>query len=269
MKVHVVLTNNFKKEDLSEIDINNSICAVIDTIRASSTIVTMLGCGANSVLIAESKKEAFELKKIFPDHVLCGEEGGLAPEGFDYGNSPVEISRIDARSRDFILMTTNGTRSLLRASAFKDVFVLSILNLNHVLDAISVAAKIDFCDILLLCSGEHERIAYDDAYNAGLAIKYLLTRPYNFDFTDSARLVLSVALSEFDINDALEKSRSAKALREVSSGEDIAFLSQPNIYDIAPRLIRLHINEFQGKAIDRKALKKTGKDYLYLIRKSN
>lgn len=267
MKVHVVLTNNFKKEEISEIDVNNSICAVIDTIRATSTIVTMIGCGANSVIIAENKVEAFELKKILPDYVLCGEEGGLAPKGFDYGNSPVEISGMDAAGKDFILMTTNGTRSVLRASDFREVFILSILNLNYALDVIASSVKLSFCDVCILCSGEHKRIAYDDAYNAGLAVKYLLTRPHNFEFTDSARLVLSAALSEFDLSDALEKSSSARALHEVSTGEDIPFLGRYNIYKVAPRLSKLDIREFKkANKINQKAINNFSKDAIYVIK---
>ena len=267
MKVHVVLTNNFKKEEVSEIDTDNAICAVIDAIRATSTIVTMIGCGANSVIIAEDKAEAFMLKELFPDYILCGEEGGLAPKGFDYGNSPMEISSMDARGKDFILMTTNGTRSVLRASDFTEVYILSILNLNYALDIIIDSVKHSFYDILILCSGERKRIAYDDAYNAGLAVKYLLTRPYNFEFTDSARLVLSAALSEFDLNDALEKSSSARALREVSSGEDIPFLARYNIYKVAPKLAKLEMKEFKkDRKITKKAINDFSKDFLYVIK---
>ena len=267
MKVHIALTNNFKREEISEIDVDNTICAVIDTIRATSTIVTMIGHGASSVTIAENKAEAFELKKIFPGYILCGEEGGLAPEGFDYGNSPVEVSEMDARSKDFILMTTNGTRSILRAAEFSEVFILSILNLNYALDMITESARINFYDILILCSGERKRIAYDDAYNAGLAVKYLLTKPYNFEFTDSSRLVLSVSLSEFDTSDALEKSSSARALREVSSGEDISFLARSNIYRVAPKLSRFTIKDFiKDRKIIRGAFKNINKEYLYVIK---
>ena len=93
------------------------------------------------------------------------------------------------------------------------------------------------CDILLLCSGEKGKIAYDDAYTAGLAVKYLLTRPFAFEFSDSAKIVLSASLSEINIPDALEKSTSARSLRAaspVSSGEDIAYVSYPNRFNVAP-----------------------------------
>ena len=237
MKVHVLLTNRFGPDDLGEVKLRNCICAVIDTIRATSTIAAMLGCGGESVIVAADKKQAFELKAFFKDYLLCGEVGGLAPKGFDCGNSPVEISNLDLKGKNFILMTTNGTQSIFKVSECAEVFTLSILNINHVLDCMIESALEKNCDILLLCSGEKGKIAYDDAYTAGLAVKYLLTRPFSFEFTDSAKIVLGASLSENTISDALEKSTSARSLRAaspVSSGEDIAYVSCPNRFKVAP-----------------------------------
>jgi len=237
LKVHVLLTNRFGPDDLGEVKLRNCICAVIDTIRATSTIAAMLGCGGESVVVAADKKQAFELKVIFKDYILCGEVGGLAPKGFDCGNSPVEISNLDLKGKNFILMTTNGTRSIFKVSECAEVFTLSIINLNHVLDCMIESALEKNCDILLLCSGEKGKIAYDDAYTAGLAVKYLLTRPFAFEFTDSAKIVLAASLSENNISDALEKSTSARSLRAVSpvsSVEDIAYVGCPNRFKVAP-----------------------------------
>jgi 2-phosphosulfolactate phosphatase len=237
LKVHVLLTNRFGSDDLGEVKLRNCICAVIDTIRATSTIAAMIGCGGESVVVASDKKHAFELKTIFKDYLLCGEVGGLAPKGFDCGNSPVEISNLDIKGKNFILMTTNGTQSIFKVSECAEVFTLSILNINHVLDCVIKSALEKNCDILLLCSGERGKIAYDDAYTAGLAVKYLLTRPFSFEFSDSAKIVLGDSLSEITIPDALEKSTSARSLRAVSpvsAGQDIAYVSYPNRFNVAP-----------------------------------
>jgi 2-phosphosulfolactate phosphatase len=248
LKVHVLLTNRFTFDELGGLNLRNCVCAVIDTIRATSTIAAMLGCGGESVIVAEDKKQAFELKGLFKDHLLCGEVGGLAPKGFDFGNSPVEISNLGIKGKNFILMTTNGTRSIFKVSECSEVFTLSILNINHVLDCMIESALEKNCDILLLCSGEKGKIAYDDAFTAGLAVKYLLTRPFVFEFSDSAKIVLSASLSENNIPDALEKSTSARSLRAASpgsSGEDIAYVGCPNIFNVAPVVSKERINSVQ------------------------
>ena len=234
LKVHVILSNRFESAGITEVKLKNCICAVIDTIRATSTIVTIIGCGAEKVIVAEDKKEAFFLKSFFKESILCGEEKGLPQKGFDFGNSPLEISSADLKDKTFILMTTNGTQSVLRAKQCRNVYALSILNLNFCIDRIVEKSQESSCDILLLCSGEKGKIAYDDAYTAGLAVKYILTKPYKFEFTDSAKLVLAASLSETNTEDALEKSCSAKSLRAAGLGSDIAYVSQLNKFKVAP-----------------------------------
>lgn len=268
MKVHIILTNKFHSDDVSEIDLKNCVCAVIDTIRATSTIATMLGCGGNSVVIADSKAEALKLKKVFNDFILCGEEGGLAPRGFEFNNSPVEISKMGATGKNFILMTTNGTQSIFKVRDCIEVFAISILNLHYTIDFMIDSAIKNSSDLLFLCSGVKGMITYDDAFTAGLAVKYILTRPYKFEYSDSAKLVLSAALCEFDIIDALEKSLSAKLLRSVGYGDDISFLSHLNKYRIAPKLSKLNIKKLKPRHISLEDLKSyLGYDILYLMEK--
>jgi len=234
LKVHVILSNRFEPAEIAEVKLKNCICAVIDTIRATSTIVTLIGCGAEKVIVAADKKEAFFLKTVFKGSILCGEEKGLPPKGFDFGNSPLEISSADLNGRTFIIMTTNGTQSILKAKQCRKVYALSTLNLNFCIDRIAEKSQESNSDILLVCSGEKGKIAYDDAYTAGLAVKYLLTKPYKLEFTDAAKLVLSASLSESNIKDALEKSCSAKSLRAVGLGSDIDYISQLNKFKVAP-----------------------------------
>ena len=52
MKIHVIFTNRFDSKDQEEVDLKNCVCGVIDTIRATSTIATILGCGGKEVIIA-------------------------------------------------------------------------------------------------------------------------------------------------------------------------------------------------------------------------
>ena len=247
MNVHVVFDNKFEPADIIEIDLGNSVCGVIDTIRATSTISTIIGCGGKEVFIASNKSEALKFKKCFNDFILCGEEKGLPPEGFDYGNSPLEISKIKSACKSFILMTTNGTQSILKAKDCACVYALSTLNLHYTIDRMIDYSRKNQSDIFLLCSGEKGKIAYDDAFTAGLAVKYMLRQPYNFNYSDAAKLALSAALSEFDITQALEKSCSAKSLRSVGLGEDIAFLSKLNRFNVAPVLKKITFKKLKAK----------------------
>ncbi|MCL5071597.1 MAG: 2-phosphosulfolactate phosphatase [Actinobacteria bacterium] len=273
MKIHVIFTNRFDSKEIEEVDLKNCVCGVIDTIRAASTIATILGCGGKEVIIAGNKRQAFIFKKIFTDYILCGEEGGLPPKGFDYGNSPLEISELDIKDKGFIIMTTNGTQSIFKTRECPAVFILSILNMNYTIDTLVDHALKNNNDIALLCSGEKGKIAYDDVYTAGIAVKYLLTKPLRFEFSDSAKLAMTAALTDSDVINALEKSSSANSLRKVCSGEDIEFCSQLNKFKIAAKLYILNSKNIKAEKTYRtylknKIIKTTYKiDQLFVVRK--
>ena len=232
MIIDIALSNNFEPESL-KVDIEDCICAVIDVTRATSTIATLFGSGVKSIMIASDLDQAYALKKDFPERLLCGENKGLAPEGFDYGNSPLEFSGLELSGREAILKTTNGTVSFLKAMASPFVFSLAALNFRYTMDAVLSCAMEMEKSILLICSGEMGKVAYDDTYIAGMAVKYILTRPGKFEFSDSAMLVLSSVLGEKSIEAALIKSTSAKSLKKVGLGDDIAFCARLNNYNLA------------------------------------
>ena len=103
MRLDVALTPNLLA------DFSGRVCIVVDVLRASSTIVTMLERGAEEVLLAPTIEGARGLHQELPRYLLCGEEGGVPPPGFDYGNSPSEFSAIDLKGQRVILRTSNGT----------------------------------------------------------------------------------------------------------------------------------------------------------------
>ncbi len=243
MIIDAALSNNFEPGSLKA-DIGESVCAVIDIIRATSTIAALFGSGVKSIIIASTLDEAYALKKDFPGRLLCGEDKGLPPKGFDHGNSPLEFSTLDLSGREAILRTTNGTVSFSKAGSSSAVFSLAALNFKHTMDAVINCASKMKKDILLICSGEMGKIAYDDTYIAGMAVKYILTRPGKFEFSDSAKLVMSAVLGEKNIESALAKSISAASLRKVGLGDDIAFCARLNNYDLA---IRAEMSTFGSK----------------------
>lgn len=92
----------------SQVKPKGLVC-VIDVIRAFTTAAYAFGAGAERIILAKSKEEAFELKKENPDFLLMGEYGGLIIDGFDFGNSPVDISKVDLTGKTLVHKTTYGT----------------------------------------------------------------------------------------------------------------------------------------------------------------
>jgi hypothetical protein len=59
----------------------------------------------------------------------------------------------------------------------------------------------------------------------------------NFEFSDSAKLVLSAVLGDTDLNGAMEKSTSAISLRGVGLGDDIELCARLNKYNLVIKAV--------------------------------
>jgi 2-phosphosulfolactate phosphatase len=62
-------------------------------------------------------EERLALRDAGIGHVCMGEVRGRAPDGFDFGNSPCEISGIHFRWRDIIQRTSAGTQGIAASKA--------------------------------------------------------------------------------------------------------------------------------------------------------
>ena len=91
--------------------------AVIDTFRAFTTAAVVLAHGAARIVMVETVEEALALRAAEPGAVCIGEVGGVAPPGFDHGNSPFEVIRVDFAGRTVIQRTSAGTQGIVAASA--------------------------------------------------------------------------------------------------------------------------------------------------------
>ncbi len=88
---------------------------VIDVIRAFSTAAYAFAAGALEILLVGTVEEALETRTMVPGAWVMGEVGGLKPEGFDFGNSPYEISLQDFSGRRLIQRTSAGTQGIVRS----------------------------------------------------------------------------------------------------------------------------------------------------------
>jgi 2-phosphosulfolactate phosphatase len=96
---------------------HDEVVVVIDVIRAFTTAAAALAAGAGRILCVESLERARSLVAETPGARSMGERHGRRPEGFDFGNSPLQFDGIDLGGRPVVLTTTNGTRGLLWAEA--------------------------------------------------------------------------------------------------------------------------------------------------------
>lgn len=116
-------------------DNTNGITVVIDVIRAFTTCYYALGNGVERIWAVRTAEEAFELQREMPGVPLAGEINALPIPGFDYGNSPLEISRARLPA-ELILRTTNGVAATLNAWRSRRILVAGLVNADATVEAI-------------------------------------------------------------------------------------------------------------------------------------
>jgi len=238
MRIDVIFSNNFDSFQ-KHIDISNCICGVIDVIRATTTMSVLLAKKCKEIIISKSKSRSFFYKKIFKDYLICGEEQGWPPKGFDYGNSPIEFMKLPIENKGIILKTTNGTKSFFKTLNSKGAFVVSLINIRYACEVILKEALDKNCNILLICSGEKGKISYDDTYTAGMAVKILIEElNCKFEISDGAKVALAVANFEKDPSIALKRSSSYYSMLKVGLGPDVDLCSKLSIFEVTGKLFK-------------------------------
>jgi len=226
-------------------DFSGRVCIVVDVLRASSTIVTMLERGAQEVLLAPTVEEARGLHQELPRYLLCGEEGGLPPSGFDYGNSPSEFSALDLRGQRAILCTSNGTKAILAAAGAPLVLVGCLLNATAVASAACREAAARGLGIAVVCAGEEggSTFAAEDALGAGAIVDAIVDSsrrsPTASETTDEARAALEYYRAQRGREEtALRETAHGRDLLALGFGQDLAFCAQRDSLAAVPCLQR-------------------------------
>ena len=200
-----------------------SACAVIDVIRATSTIVTALASGADGVQPIGSVGDAFVLKAQNPDALLAGERGGQAVAGFDLGNSPEVFTPARVLGKRVILTTTNGTRALAACVGARAVVTASFLNLTAVAQHLRKIGP----PWIILCAGCDGEFGVDDAAVAGALAEAL----------DQDHALVSLYRSvQRDLTEMLLGSAAGRELRKVGLEKDVPFCAKLDQFALVPTL---------------------------------
>ena len=212
-----------------EFENSGSVCIVVDVLRASSSIVTLLECGARPVVAAGSIEEARSLHQRLPSYLLCGERGGLPPVGFDYGNSPAEFSRLELAGKSAILATSNGTRLLAMLAGAPAVLVGCLLNRTAVAEVAKQIANERALNITVVCSAAYggSTFVLEDALGAGAIVDAALFADASLEASDAARFARDAFLTaRSHMDGAVASSYHARELIEGGFGGDVTHCAQ-------------------------------------------
>ena len=207
--------------------------AVIDVLRATSSIVTALANGARAVIPVDTVERAVHRASEMgsDDAVLCGERGSRPIEGFRLGNSPAEFSEANVRGRTLVMTTSNGTRALLAGSAGSRCIVAAFLNVSAAATALA-----DEEDVVLLCAGRVGRFSLDDAVCAGLIARRLAARD-GVESSDGALAAIVLAAEWGDsIGGMLRSTAAGRQLESLQLEGDVAYCGTLDRYAHVPEM---------------------------------
>jgi 2-phosphosulfolactate phosphatase len=216
-------------------DVQGKVVAVIDVLRASTTIAVALANGARSIVPFESPDEVItRARQLDPGDVfLAGEQKNLKIAGFDAGNSPLEFTTEAMSGRNVFISTTNGTRALIGLSGARDVVVASYVNHSAVTAMLRAASRES--DILIVCAGDEGHFSLEDAACAGRYVRTITQLNTSLTTNDAA---LACALIDRKYGDHIAKifkdSSHGKALAEAGFGDDLVACAAVDSHPVVP-----------------------------------
>jgi 2-phosphosulfolactate phosphatase len=217
---------------------------VVDVLRATTNIATMFSGGLQDVIVADSEARARDIAKR-DGRLLCGEVHGLPPEGFDHGNSPLEIREAAIAGRSAVLFTTNGTKAFCAVAGRGRVLAGALANLEAVAMA---AAKHETVTVVCAGNAGGERFALEDFATAAEIVQRVLVHSRGAETGDAAGLALDTMGYEDWIAASLpqQTDKSARALRasahgrrtaEIGFAGDVHFAAQRNTSVSLPEVV--------------------------------
>lgn len=211
MKVSLSLDSSYSED----------VAVVVDVLRASTTI-TVATQNFEKIIPVKNIDDAQYLAKKY-DAVLAGERRGAAINGFDTGNSPLEISNFHGNV--LVITTSNGTRIMEGIKA--KILIGSFVNAKAVAkEALKQASS----HIEVVMAGVEGRFAIEDYLGAGEIISHLK----GYELEENALGAYMASLNEKLVNNAVKNSRSARKLGELGLSDDVNFCLKRNLYDHVP-----------------------------------
>lgn len=104
------------------------VTVVIDVFRAFSVEAYFFAEGAKEIIPVGDKDIAYKLKEKNPDYILAGEREGKILPGFDVGNSPADVLRLDCKGKTVVHTTSAGTQGIANAVNADEILGASLVN---------------------------------------------------------------------------------------------------------------------------------------------
>jgi len=212
---------------------SSDISIMVDALRASTTITIAMD-KFDTIIPSFSPEEAKSIAKR-TGGILAGERMGAKIEGFDVGNSPVDIKNLNTDSKTLILTTSNGTRILKDMDS--TVLIGCFLNARAVgKTCLKIAEDKNLEHIDVVMAGWKGEFAIEDFLASG-EILYWISKELsekkdykkNFEISGYAKEAILASRDFEEVKRVIKSTESASRLRKLGYGKDIDFSLKKNI----------------------------------------
>jgi 2-phosphosulfolactate phosphatase len=244
-------------------DVRCRVTVVVDVLRATTSILTLFERGCAEVLVAPTVDAARRFAEVAGGQAVAadpsgppvfaggrtrrtaggvrtaGEQGGLAPEGFDFGNSPAAFAHADVAGTRIVMATTNGTRAFHAVREAPVVLAGCLRNRRAAARAAVDAAIQGGLDVTIVCAGREGRFSLDDAYTAGgitsAVVDYLADR-IPCRTTDAVLAAETLYRSWPDAATLFRLTAAGRNVLAIGLAEDLGYCAVPDCSELVPRV---------------------------------
>ena len=147
------------------------ITVIIDVFRAFSVEAYFLASGVREIIPVGDVNLAYKLKEENPGFILAGERKGKILPGFDVGNSPADVIKLDCAGKTVVHTTSAGTQGIANASGADEILGASLVNAKATAEYIKTKKPEN---VSLVCMGLEARSQTEEDTLCALYIKSLL-----------------------------------------------------------------------------------------------
>jgi len=225
---------------------------LVDILRATTTIVTAIGNGAEAIVPVETLEEARELK--MEGYLVASERDGIQADFADFGNSAFSFTRDVIEGKTLVYCTTNGTKALHIASGAGGaedggvggargatslggaggpgpVVIGAFINLSAVTDWLASREQ----NVVVLCSGWKQKFCLEDTLFAGALTERLLATGRFQTECDSAHAAMDLwGLARADVLAYMEKAAHRHRLRKLGLDDVVPYSFSHDEVDVVP-----------------------------------
>lgn len=225
--------------ELTPAALDRRVVAVIDVLRATTTISAALHAGARTVIPFLTTDDAMRTAKRFErgEVKLAGERQMRAIPGFDLGNSPLEFTAAAVGGQTVLLTTTNGTRALIAAEDANAVYIASYGNFSLVLAQLLRALEAGQ-SVAILCAASDGLPSLEDSACAGRFVQALREAHPALTINDAARMsVLLSATYGDDLMSLFVDAEHGRRLLDAGFRADVEACATLDLYPVVGTLV--------------------------------